>query len=72
MPVNSVPVSVASPQMTSSINLLRGRIYEAMENRSLAAECFREALRSDVFCYEAYDCLTAHHMLTSQEGGQIS
>jgi hypothetical protein len=54
--------------MNSSINLLRGRVYEAMENRSLASECFREALRSDVFCYEAYECLTAHHMLSAQEG----
>ncbi|ELU11736.1 hypothetical protein CAPTEDRAFT_112715 [Capitella teleta] len=57
--------------MKSSINLLRGKIYEAMENRSLASECFKEALQSDVFCYEAYECLTAHHMLSSQEGLSI-
>ena len=50
------------------MNLLRGKIYEAMENRSLAMECFLEALRQDVYCYEAFDLLVNHHMLSAQEG----
>ena len=54
--------------MDSSVNLLRGRVYEAMDNRGLAAECFREALRTDVMNYEAFDCLVNHHMLSAQEG----
>ena len=54
--------------MPSSINLLRGKVYEAMDNRALAMECFREALRADVYCYEAFDCLVNHHMLSAQEG----
>ena len=54
--------------MESSVNLLRGKIYEAMENRSLAMECFLEALRQDVYCYEAFDLLVNHHMLSAQEG----
>ena len=59
-------------QIESSINLLRGKVYEAMENRNLATECFREALRGDVFCYEAFDSLVNHHMMTAQEGICIS
>ena len=55
-------------QMESSVNLLRGKIYEAMENRTLAMECFLEALRQDVYCYEAFDLLVNHHMLSAQEG----
>lgn len=58
----------ACAQMESALSLLRGRAYEAMENRELAAECFREALRADVYCFEAFDCLVTHHMLTAQEG----
>ena len=54
--------------MESAVNLLRGRVYEALENRNLAAECFREALRSDVYCYEAFEALVSHHMMTAQEG----
>ena len=58
--------------MESSINLLRGKIYEAMENRTLAMECFFEALRQDVYCYEAFELLVNHHMLSAQEGEDFS
>ncbi|KAK3783246.1 hypothetical protein RRG08_022006 [Elysia crispata] len=51
----------------NSICLLRGKIYEAMDNRSLAADCYREALHLDVFCFEAFDLLVSHHMLTATE-----
>lgn len=50
------------------MNLLRGKVYEAMDNRHLATECFREALREDVFCHEAFESLVNHHMMTAQEG----
>ncbi|PVD19099.1 hypothetical protein C0Q70_21658 [Pomacea canaliculata] len=53
--------------INSSISLLRGRIYEAMDNRGLAADCFRRALQQDVYCFEALDLLVSHHMLTAQE-----
>ncbi len=39
-----------------------------MDNRNLAAEWFWQALKSDIFCQEAFDCLVNHHMLTAQEG----
>ena len=39
-----------------------------MDNRNLAVECYREALRQDVYCFEAFDLLVNHHMLTAQEG----
>ena len=55
-------------QMESSLHLLRGRVYEALENRGLACECFRQALRDDVHCYEAFEALISHHMMTAMEG----
>ena len=39
-----------------------------MDNRNLAVDCFREALRQDVYCFEAFDMLVHHHMLSAQEG----
>ena len=57
--------------MDSSIYLLRGKVYEAMDNRCQAAECFREALRIDVRCYEAFHGLINHHMLSAQEGSDF-
>ncbi|XP_076454302.1 cell division cycle protein 16 homolog isoform X2 [Babylonia areolata] len=54
-------------RVDSSISLLRGRIYEAMDNRGLAVECFRRALQQDVYCFEAFDLLVSHHMMSAQE-----
>ncbi|XP_035828816.1 cell division cycle protein 16 homolog isoform X3 [Aplysia californica] len=54
-----------------SMSLLRGKIYEAMDNRSLAADCYKEALRLDVYCFEAFELLVGHHMLTAQEEREL-
>ncbi|CAL8389063.1 cell division cycle protein 16 homolog [Gadus morhua] len=53
--------------ISSSICLLRGKIYDAMDNRPLATSNYKEALKLDVYCFEAFDLLTSHHMLTAQE-----
>lgn len=34
--------------------LLRGQVYEALENRGRAVKWFQAALRVDPFCYEAF------------------
>jgi len=39
-----------------------------MDNRTLAMECYREAVRQDVYCYEGFDLLVNHHMLSALEG----
>lgn len=39
-----------------------------MDNRGLAADCFKEALKHDVYCCEALDALTKHQMLSIKEG----
>uniref|UniRef100_A0A673KVM4 Cell division cycle protein 16 homolog n=1 Tax=Sinocyclocheilus rhinocerous TaxID=307959 RepID=A0A673KVM4_9TELE len=54
-------------QSEISICLLRGKIYDAMDNRPLATSSYKEALKLDVYCFEAFDLLTSHHMLTAQE-----
>ncbi|KFM68530.1 Cell division cycle protein 16-like protein, partial [Stegodyphus mimosarum] len=51
----------------SAILLLKGQIYEAMDNRGLASECFRGALQHDVYCYDAFESLVQHQMLTKEE-----
>lgn len=48
--------------------LLKGKVLEAMDNRGLAADCFKEALKHDVYCYEALDSLIKHQMLSVEEG----
>ncbi|XP_013411443.1 cell division cycle protein 16 homolog [Lingula anatina] len=58
-------------KMSSSIHLLRGKIYEALDNRNLAVECLREALREDVYNFEAFDAMIGHHMLMASEEKEL-
>lgn len=48
--------------------MLKGKLLEAMDNRGLASECYRQALQFDVHCYEAYEALIQHQMLSATEG----
>ncbi|TGZ72681.1 hypothetical protein CRM22_001948 [Opisthorchis felineus] len=43
--------------LQSSIALLKGKIHESFENRTLAVQHYREALVLDVTCYEAFEKL---------------
>ena len=54
-----------------SIFLLRGRILESLDNRSLAADAFKEAVRIDVFCHEAFEALIKHQILTASEEQEL-
>ena len=44
-----------------------GRILEDIENRELATEAYKTALEVDPFCYEAFEALKDHHLLTGIE-----
>jgi len=55
----------------SSVYLLKGYIYEALDNREKAAEAFQAALRADVFCHEAFEALVGHQMLTAEEEREL-
>jgi anaphase-promoting complex subunit 6 len=47
---------------------LKGKIFEAMDNRSLAMDCYVQALQKSVYCTEALDALVDHEMLMAWEG----
>ncbi|CAN7979911.1 unnamed protein product [Ixodes pacificus] len=54
-------------QLEASLQLLKGKTYEAIDNRMLAAECYKKALRLDIHCYEAFEALVKHQMLSKEE-----
>jgi hypothetical protein len=58
-------------QILGSLYLLRGRILEALDNRVLAAEAFKEALRMDAFCMEAFKALVSHEILSADEEKEL-
>ncbi|XP_050238671.1 anaphase-promoting complex subunit 6 [Mercurialis annua] len=53
--------------ISSAICFLRGRAYEALENRSQARLWYKAAIKADPLCYEALECLVENHMLTCEE-----
>lgn len=48
--------------------LLRGKVHEAMDNRIPAIEDYKNALKYDVYCNEAFELLIRHEMLSPSEG----
>ncbi|KAJ4980598.1 hypothetical protein NE237_031435 [Protea cynaroides] len=53
--------------ISSAICFLRGKAYEALENRTQARQWYKAALKADALCYEALECLMDNHMLTCEE-----
>lgn len=67
--VEGVPVDNAS--LLSGMFTLKGQIYEAMDNRELAKECYKQALMLDCCCYEAFNNLIQHHMLNGTDENDL-
>ena len=64
---------IPARKVESAISLLKGMAYEGSGNsiRGFAVDAFKEALRLDVYCFEAFDLLTSHNMLTAQEENDL-
>lgn len=50
---------------------LRGKVNEALDKRFLAAENYKQALSYDIGCYDAFEALTQHQMLSANEGNKL-
>ena len=61
------PPADAAEDYRAAMSLLRGNIYDAMDDRDQAVLAYRTALRHDCCCYEAFKHLTEHHLLTSAD-----
>ncbi|KAK3888761.1 hypothetical protein Pcinc_007234 [Petrolisthes cinctipes] len=70
-PIINVPEIDDTMPIECSIHLLKGYIYEASDNRALAAESFQTAAQEDPLCFEAIHALTQHHMLTAKEEEEL-
>jgi len=62
---------ITSSNLRSAILYLKGRVHEALDNRSLASDCYKQALMLDVQCYDAFEALVKHQMLTSWEEREL-
>ncbi|CAD7076949.1 unnamed protein product [Hermetia illucens] len=55
----------------ASICYLKGKVFEAMDNRTLAMDCYVQALQKSVYCTEALDALVQHEMLMAWEEKEL-
>ncbi|XP_077227444.1 anaphase promoting complex 6 isoform X2 [Tasmannia lanceolata] len=53
--------------ISAAIYFLRGKAYEALENRAQACHWYKAAVQADPLCYEALECLIDNQMLTCEE-----
>ncbi len=50
--VMAIALIFVTLQIEAQLHMLRGQIFEALENRTKAALCYKQALLKDAFCYE--------------------
>ena len=60
------PGVLSESELLSSVYLLKGTVYQALDNHQFAAECFKLALKEDPYCVEAYEHLVFNHYYTGQ------
>nr|CAD7397950.1 unnamed protein product [Timema cristinae] len=65
------PLETTALQLESSVLFLKGRVFESLENRGIAADYYKQALRTDVHCYEAFEALVQHQMLSASEENEL-
>lgn len=58
-------------EILSSIWVLKGRVLDAMDNRSMAMDAYIQALQLSVYCTEALDALVQHEMLMAWEETEL-
>ncbi|XP_037945500.1 cell division cycle protein 16 homolog [Teleopsis dalmanni] len=62
---------VGKNETLASIYFLKGKIFEAMDNRGLAMDFYVQALHKSIYCYEALDALLQHEMLMAWEEKEL-
>ncbi|XP_011211698.1 cell division cycle protein 16 homolog [Bactrocera dorsalis] len=58
-------------EIMASISYMKGKIYEALDNRGLAMDYYVQALHKSVYCFEALEALVQHEMLMAWEEKEL-
>ncbi|XP_012271394.1 cell division cycle protein 16 homolog [Orussus abietinus] len=61
----------APKNVQSAILYVKGRVYEAMDNRAMATDCYKQALICDVYSYQAFEALVQNQMLSAAEEKEL-
>ncbi|XP_039276969.1 cell division cycle protein 16 homolog [Nilaparvata lugens] len=68
---NMEGTSILGYNLQSALLYLKGQIYEASDKRGLACDCYKQALHEDVHCYNAFEALVKHQMLSASEEKEL-
>lgn len=55
-------------ELLASIFLVKGKVFEALDNRGMAMDFYVQALHKSIYCFEALEALVQHEMLMAWEG----
>ncbi|KAF9906594.1 anaphase promoting complex subunit cdc16 [Linnemannia zychae] len=58
-------------KLEASMCFLRGIVFKNLHNFVVAKQCFKEALKIDVKCYDALDIMISNNMLTTSEEQEL-
>ncbi|KAH8311925.1 hypothetical protein KR044_008602 [Drosophila immigrans] len=54
-------------ELIASIYLMKGKVFEALDNRGMAMDFYVQALHKSIYCFEALEALVQHEMLMAWE-----
>lgn len=55
----------------SVVCLLKGVVYEVMDNWVLVIDCFKDVFKNDVYCFEVFDLFVFYYMLIDKEEWEL-
>lgn len=55
----------------ASVHLIKGKIYEALDNRGMAMDCYVQSLHKSIYMFEALESLVQNEMLMPWEGKAV-
>lgn len=55
-------------ELMASVNFVKGKIYEALDNRGMAMDCYVQSLHKSIYMFEALEALVQNEMLMPWEG----
>jgi anaphase-promoting complex subunit 6 len=61
-----------TPEIRAALCLMRAKVFEELENSERAAWWYKRALVWDVYCYEAFMCLTETGLISVDDASQFS
>ncbi|XP_014232133.1 cell division cycle protein 16 homolog [Trichogramma pretiosum] len=68
---HSIVLDDAPKNVQSAILFIKGKVYEAMDNRAVATDCYKQSLHCDVYSYQAFEALVQNQMLSAAEEREL-